>query len=334
MHRSIRYFAFLAAALSCWLGSPCVHAQSNAAIAQQLFLDGQKLMDAGSLPEACAKFADSQRLDPAIGTLMHLAGCHEKMGKFASAWSEFTDVATQAHKGVQPERERYARDHAAALAGKVPKIMIELAHPPDGTTITLDGAPLPLGVLGTEIPLDQGDHSLEVAAPGMKHWRQAKLNLGPSAVVTRVQVMLEEEPPQPAKSHAEGVDGNPQAAIVREQAPESHNMTRRVVGFSVGGLGLASLAVAIVEEVTSVGRSSDESKYPATDVTDRQTVADQSSTARTYAIVFGAVGVAAVGTGAYLVLTSREATRDVAGTFSVRPLVGGGVAGASLHLDW
>jgi hypothetical protein len=76
-----------------------------AAAAEQLFLDGKKLLDAGKTHEACEKFAASQETDPGLGTLLHLASCHEKEGKTASAWAEFNEAQAQAQDHGEKDRE-------------------------------------------------------------------------------------------------------------------------------------------------------------------------------------------------------------------------------------
>jgi hypothetical protein len=327
----------LAALAAAWLlGAPAAHAQSNSALAEKLFLDGRKMMEAGQYPEACAKFADSQRLDPALGTLMHLATCHEKIGKFATAWSEFSDAAALAQKAGQFDREKFAREHAAALDSKLQKMIIELSHPPEGTVIKLDGATLPAGVLGTEIPLDPGDHTLEVTAPRKKAWRQDRLNLGPSAVVTRVQVTLEDDASAVpgASSAPTGVTVVGSGQPTPEQPPGAGIPTKRLIGYGVGGAGIVAIGLAVAEEITSIGRNSDVSKYPD-GTAEKQTVQDQSSEAQTYAIIFGGVGLAAVGAGLYLVLTSNDAPATAqGGSVHVTPLVGRGLAGAGVNVAW
>src|SRR5687768_8531645 len=52
----------------------------DAAAGEALFIEGRRLMKVGDRPAACAKFAESQRLDPAVGTLANLADCEEQRG--------------------------------------------------------------------------------------------------------------------------------------------------------------------------------------------------------------------------------------------------------------
>src|SRR5215471_19286696 len=82
--------------------------EGNAAIAEALFRHGRELLDAGKVSEACEKFAASQRADPALGTLLNLAACHEREGRTATAWSEFTDAYAQA-TGAHDKRASYAQ---------------------------------------------------------------------------------------------------------------------------------------------------------------------------------------------------------------------------------
>jgi hypothetical protein len=81
------------------------------ALAQSLFKEGRTLMTAGKTAEACDKFAESDRLDPEIGTHLNLAMCHETLGKTASAWVEFGEVADRATAAHDAARSQFARDH-------------------------------------------------------------------------------------------------------------------------------------------------------------------------------------------------------------------------------
>lgn len=83
--------------------------ETGAAVAEALFRTGRALMAAGDAARACPKFAESNRLDPKLGTLLNLALCHETVGLKASAWAEYNEAATIAGRAGQSERERVAR---------------------------------------------------------------------------------------------------------------------------------------------------------------------------------------------------------------------------------
>jgi formylglycine-generating enzyme required for sulfatase activity len=70
--------------------------QADALAAESLFREAKDLVTGGKTAEACPKFAESQRLDPQIGTLLYLATCHSQEGKSATAWAEFLQAADQA----------------------------------------------------------------------------------------------------------------------------------------------------------------------------------------------------------------------------------------------
>src|SRR3954466_1150821 len=68
------------------------------ASADQLYNDAAKLMAASKYPEACPKLSASQKLDPAIGTLLKLGFCFTYTGQTASAWSSFNDAEAMARR--------------------------------------------------------------------------------------------------------------------------------------------------------------------------------------------------------------------------------------------
>src|SRR5438445_10663209 len=94
---------------------------TDAAIAEALFQEGRKLVEQKHFSEACPKFAESQRLDPGIGTLLNLAACHELEGKTATSWSEFTQALGQAEHEARADAREFSRLHLAAPTPKLPK---------------------------------------------------------------------------------------------------------------------------------------------------------------------------------------------------------------------
>ena len=139
--------------------APVARAQTGAdkAAAEALFDEGKRLREAKRYSEACPKFADSQRLDPAVGTLLNLALCYKEAGQTASAWSTYREAAAQAAAAHQADREQLARDEAAALETKLTKLVIEVspevARVP-GVEVKRDGAVVPSGLWGVAAPVD------------------------------------------------------------------------------------------------------------------------------------------------------------------------------------
>jgi tetratricopeptide (TPR) repeat protein len=114
--------AFLAAVSSPALlpARPALAQSSDAAAARAMFEEGRKLVKAGKYAEACPKFEESLKLDRGVGTQFNLADCWERLGRTASAWALFLDVAAVTKAAGQADRERAARDRAAALEPKLP----------------------------------------------------------------------------------------------------------------------------------------------------------------------------------------------------------------------
>ncbi|HEU4538790.1 MAG TPA: hypothetical protein VFS00_31940, partial [Polyangiaceae bacterium] len=149
-------------------------AQSSAAekaAAEALFDQGKKLMAEGKHAEACPKFAESQRLDAGIGTMLYLSDCYEKIGRTASAWASFREAESAARASGQAERARIARDRAAALEPKLSRLTINVSPKTaelPGVAIKRDGSALSNALWNSPLPVDPGPHAIEASAPGYR----------------------------------------------------------------------------------------------------------------------------------------------------------------------
>jgi hypothetical protein len=144
------------------------------AVAEMLFFTARGLMEAGRFAQACQKFAESYRLDPAAGTLLNLAVCHEKEGRIASAWGEFRQAIAEARKANRPDREELAHGEIAKIQADLPFVTISVpaqARVP-GLTIARNGVPLNDAAWDTELPIDPGTNEITATAP--KYKPQAK----------------------------------------------------------------------------------------------------------------------------------------------------------------
>ena len=121
------------------LSAPVLAQGDAKAMAEALFKDGRRLMDEKNYAEACPKFEESHNLEAKVGTLLNMAICHEKQGKTASAWAEFTEVASQSRQRNDPERADFATEQVALLEPKLSKLVVQSEHPYDEITITIDG---------------------------------------------------------------------------------------------------------------------------------------------------------------------------------------------------
>ncbi|XYH92617.1 hypothetical protein ACMHYB_32665 [Sorangium sp. So ce1128] len=142
-------------------------ARADTAAAQALFDAARQLMAQGKYADACPKLEESQRLDPGIGTQFNLAACYEQLGRTASAWSTFLEVAGAAKAAGQLEREKVARQRATALEPKLIRLTITApADAPGDLQVKRDGALVGRAQWGTPVPVDPGKHTIEASAAG------------------------------------------------------------------------------------------------------------------------------------------------------------------------
>ena len=132
--------------------------------ADQLFAEAKALMSS-NLSEACKKFDQSLQYNrAAIGTLLNVALCDEKLGRVASAVVKFAEARDRAREQGLPEHQRAAEDHLAALEPQVPHLAIRLTQQLPETKVLVDDHVVAPGALG-DIPLDPGEHVIVVSAP-------------------------------------------------------------------------------------------------------------------------------------------------------------------------
>jgi hypothetical protein len=308
----------------------------DAAIAETLYQEGQTLMAAGKTAEACEKFAASHRLDPAPGTVLNLAACHEKLGKDATAWAEFKEAQALAARRGDKRREEYAAQKIEALEKHLHRVVIEILSPVPNMTVTLDDKPLVREAWGTGLALDPGLHKLEVSAPGFATWKR-EVNLGPSSGTDRIEVPKLEKgddaagaaaPPQPMPPP----DAQPATPAQPEKPNGSGSGAMRTVGYVVGGAGVVSLAAAIVFGIRTSSLASDrDSECPPGLPCFKQKAFDldhDAQVSQQWMFITGAAGIVLGGAGAWLIFSNDSSPQTQASRIVVVPRAdakGGGV---------
>jgi hypothetical protein len=129
--------------------------------ADALFQAGKSLINDKKYAEACSKFDASYKLDPTLGTLLNLADCYEKAGRFATSWATWGAAMEQASRDKDP-RADYAKERREALAPKLPKVVIRAYGMMPGIDVFWDNIKLAPGVFGTDMPTDLLEHKLVV----------------------------------------------------------------------------------------------------------------------------------------------------------------------------
>jgi hypothetical protein len=156
----------LAAILLLCLSLPARAEDVAPSAAQRLFDEARNLMAVSRFAEACPKLEESQRLDPATGTLLNVALCHEKLGKSASAWLEYHQAAGLALRESDTERWKIAGERIAVLEPLLSRLRVQWAEPiPAGSWLTLDGQQLGPESWKTDVPVDPGRHEIRFGAP-------------------------------------------------------------------------------------------------------------------------------------------------------------------------
>lgn len=224
-------------------------------LAESLFTEGRTLMDQGRYPEACAKLAESQRLDPGGGTLLNLGVCHEKEGKVGTAYAELDAALAQATQEGRKDRVELARARIAALTPRLPRLSVRvLAEAPD-LEVKVDGVVLRKPAWGVATVVDPGAHHVEASAPGRVGF-SVTLNVG-EAEKRSVEV--------PALAPADGGGGLGLRGTAPAPASEPLPMgrtpepsaARTAAAVAAGaGFGVAALALALWFPATVSRRAS------------------------------------------------------------------------------
>lgn len=231
-------------ALALALAAPAV-ARADDSEAERLFREARKLVDAGDYAAACSKFAESERLEPAPGTLVNLAECEEHTGKVIAAQEHYR-LASSGYPKTD-KRHDLAAQKASALDGKLVHLTLRLApDAPPGVTVRRGDAVVAETELGVSVAVDPGPLAVVVTAPGRVDMRYPlTLHDGETK-----EVLVVAGEPVPS-SDANGPAGAPAGGVAA-----SSSSTVRTLGFVVGGVGVAGLALGAISGILAMGKAS------------------------------------------------------------------------------
>ncbi len=261
---------------------------ADRAAAQDLFDNARELMNDDRYEEACDKFEESQRLDPAPGTQLNLADCFERIGKTASAWINFLEVAAKAKKEY---RIKVAKERAEALEPELVRLTILVPHKVSGLEIKRDDNLVREPLWETALPIDPGKHTITATAPGKKPWTQ-KFDIDEDKKQHEITVAKLEDAP---------IEPKPKPDKPEPVTPPSDGSINRILALVGGGVGVIGIGLGTAFGVIAMGKNDESLEHClASDSNlcepEGVTLRDEALTAAnvsTAGFVIGGVGLAA-----------------------------------------
>jgi tetratricopeptide (TPR) repeat protein len=313
-------------AIACVLlcAAPAV-AQNVEAAATAQFDQGRALMRQGKFREACAAFEKSQELDAQNGTLFNLAECNTHLGKLASAWIAYRDLA---QRDSNPGRGKEAGRRARELEKRLPRLLVRLAAPPAGLAVTINGKDA-TSLLGIENPVDLGRYTIRATAPGFAPFEtSATVAVEARTVTVRLDLaraVARDATESAAEAAAEPSAESAAAQVDEPRAPSSHRKRNGAIVSATGG-GLIVLGVVFGLRARSDWNDAEAvcPGHNCTSVEDRQrgdALVDSARGKAAWATGFFVAGAAVAAAGVYLIATARSDAATTA--LRIAPTAGG-----------
>jgi hypothetical protein len=319
-------------------GAAQAQTATTSAAATVQFDKGRSLFKAGKYAEACAAFEQSQKLEAAFGTLYNLAGCYLKIGKLASAWVAYRELAQRDSKAA---RKADSAKRAKEIEPRLPHLLIAVTDKaskaaPPGLVVEMNGQDV-TSLIGVENPIDLGSYQLVARAPQFKDV-EATVEIASEGKTVTATLELERAP----REIAPPVAPPPVAPVVKTEAPETRvteepapASNRRLYGAIAGGAGVALVGTSLVFGRLASSKWSDVKKLCGDDATcepdqsaEGRRLSDAAHRNATIATGLAIGGAVAVGVGAYLWFTAPSRASRTA----MRLVPGAGPASAGLTL--
>jgi hypothetical protein len=207
--------------------------------AEELYTEGKALAQKSQYAEACPKFEESQKLEPAIGTQFNLADCYEHTKRPAMALALFREVQRVAQLTGKQERQRAAEERITTLEASVPRLRIITAKEVPGLAIFRDGEPVPKTASPAGVPVDPGEHVVRATAAGYEPWATRVTVENGTISIAIPELVLEPKPVLPPP---------PPPAQRESSSPLA------IAGIGTASAGALGLVIGSVFGVTAMSR--------------------------------------------------------------------------------
>lgn len=328
-----RGLAIVALSFGLW---PAIARANDPATAQMLFDQARKLMAQERYAEACPKLEESQKLDPAGGTLLHLAVCREREGRIATAWALYSDALSQAKRDKRADRAKFAQERVDVLGPRLPKMRVRVAPANKtlpGFKITRDDVSVGEAQWGESVPVDPGSRVMSARAEGRKTWT-SKVDVPNQPAEVSVEIPELEIDPHAGETGAVAAKPEPdekKRSVDYGTNDATRGDTQRTLGIVAAGVGIAGIGVGAVFGLISISKKNaadEQCRGPELNLCTQKGVDDanagiEAGNISTIAFIAGAALAAG---GAVLYFTAPDAATPVA----VSPAFGPNAAALSL----
>ncbi|WP_437309407.1 hypothetical protein [Sorangium sp. So ce388] len=288
--------ALLVAAAGLFSAPAAAQSAADVAVAREIFIEGSEFAKQGRWEQARERYERSLAIKRAPITLYSLGVAQQQTGQLVEALESFRAFLVEPSAPATREYERLARHAVEDLERQVSALELRLS-PGDvaGLVVKLDGGVVPAAALDRPRPLNPGNHTLSVSAPGYREVRRSVA----AAPGSRVLVVLSLE--REAASAAAGPRAlTVSAPVGAASSPAPDDAPGRVVPIALIAGGLTTVAAGAAIGLLGVASASD---APTRD-------GEAADAARAQALagdIIAGAGLVAAGAGVLVLLLDRGA---------------------------
>ena len=300
--RALHAVAFSALTLGLCLGTPARAEEPDAGTrmaARELAMSGAEAFDKQDFASALDQFQRAESLYKVPSISVMVARCLARAGRVVEAVDKYEETLRVPLDPAAPEAFKRAVADAIteveAVRARVARLEVRLpADAPSGSSVTLDGQIVPVALLGVPKPVDPGTHRLSARAPGRAPYA-TEVSL-PEGGRQTVQISF-------AAAAAPSTPDAPATTARRRPSPLTIAL--------LGGGGLA-IAAGTVTGITALSHkaSLDAACNPGCP-TNMSGELSAFRRDRTLSYLAFGLGLAAAGTGAYLLLHESSSGSQV-----------------------
>lgn len=284
--------------------------------ADALFAEGRALMESGNLEPACAKLEQSFQLVPRLGTMLNLGACVERRGQLSRALGIYERAATMAREAGRPDREKAARELAAAVEARVGKLLLVVEQPAPGLVVDVDGEPVP--TRGDLVALDPGERKITARAPGRRSWSAVVTSRAGNEVRVVVPQLAEDTPAPAAAAAPAPAPAAPRVAAApggssNEPPASPARAPAAIAAFAVGAIGVGIGAAFGLRAISKHDQSNAHCDASGCDDTGLALVSSAKSAGTVSTIAFAAGGAGLLAGALVLVLVPARSSSATVG---------------------